>query len=75
MKQFPHSRNKQPGTWTPLLLENGVRSAWVTCPDCGESAALIHHTIHADGEVKPGLVCPTQGCAFNEQVKLEGWVG
>ena len=51
----------------------GSRTAIVSCPDCGESAALSDHEIDAAGDVTPSLVCPAKGCSFHEHVRLVGW--
>jgi len=61
-----------PGTWKGLKTNIG-RSASFTCPTCGKLAVLIDHSIDVDGTVAPSVVCPTDGCAFHDYVRLDGW--
>lgn len=70
-----------PGTWTRLVLaaEDGrperVR-ALVTCPRCGGSLLLAHHTIGEDGDVHPDVMHADRGrCKWTDWVRLEGWRG
>lgn len=46
--------------------------AEVTCSR-GHSIALRDHTVEADGQVIPSIVCKQPGCDFHEIVRLEGW--
>lgn len=59
------------GTWLAILID-GVRSARVTCLDCGKSYALDHE-IAADGTVTPSVACPTDGCKWHVHIVLDGW--
>ena len=62
------------GSWFPVNPPKPIRSsAMVNCRDCGKTASLSDHTIAANGEVTPSLVCPTDGCSFHEFVTLVGW--
>jgi len=65
---------KNPGQWRGLKAD-GVRTAGLSCPDCGQVASLSHHKIDQDGIVTPSVVCPTEGCKFHEWIKLDGWSG
>ena len=60
--------------WRPAAkaMEH-IFKAIVTCPDCGFESSLREHTIDAGGVVHPSLVCPGEGCAFHEFVRLEDW--
>lgn len=53
-------------------LSDGKRTALVSCPECGKVASLSGHTIAANGDVTPSLICPFD-CGFHEYVTLEGW--
>jgi hypothetical protein len=46
--------------------------AEVTCSR-GHGITLRDHTIEADGQVLPSIVCKRAGCTFHEVVRLEGW--
>lgn len=75
-KILPFDNDHKPGTWKALLLPLGrkyVRSATVTCPECGKVASLSDHQIGDDGTVSPSLLCPYDDCNFLEYVQLEGW--
>lgn len=55
--------------------EPDAPSAIVICPN-GHNCAIgifgiTRHTIAADGEVNPSVVCPE--CDFHEFVRLDGW--
>ena len=56
-----------PGQWR--VISGAV---WVSCPTCGQVGTLDHE-VAADGTVSPSLVCPRDGCAFHEYVRLAGW--
>ncbi len=73
MRTFSQNNNYKRGTWKGLKLSTGQRSADFTCPDCGQLAALTHHTIDWKGGVNPSVVCPNNGCKFHEYILLEGW--
>lgn len=66
------------GTWRPLKLADGRRSATVCCPKCGGSSTLEVHTIAEDGTVRPSLGCRWKlkgepACGWHAWVKLDGW--
>jgi hypothetical protein len=42
------------------------------CPN-GHIGVLDDHTIADDGAVSPSVVCPRKGCAFHENIILDGW--
>lgn len=69
---FKRGPRNEPGTWRPVNDPSGEVKASITCPKCGQAAA-IDHSIAADGAVTPSLVCPRDGCDFHEMGKLEGW--
>lgn len=52
---------------------DGVLTASLSCPYCGNVASLSQHTIEPDGTVKPSVVCPKSECDFHFYIKLEGW--
>ncbi len=54
-------------------VSDGVSTATVSCPDCGEVCSLTSHNIDAQGRVTPSLVCPTRNCDFHKFVELVGW--
>ena len=66
------SNDHTPGTWKPLQLPDGRRTATFTCPK-GHHGSLSDHDIMEDGQVHPSVLCMTEGCGFHEFVKLEGW--
>lgn len=72
MIKFPQSNNYEPGTWKGVRSDN-ERGASFTCPECSRTGSLIDHEINESGEVRPSVVCPSDGCSFHEFVKLEGW--
>ena len=59
--------------WEPSKRSDGVRTAFLTCPECGNSYSLTGLAIADDGVVTPSVVCPCEGCNFHEWVKLIGW--
>lgn len=63
------------GVWRGCSVPDNPsrRTAIVSCPGCGQSASLSDHTIGANGDVEPSLVCPAKGCSFHEHVTLVGW--
>ena len=67
------------GTWGPIITRNGnPASPIIHCPICDHSSVLSAHDILEDGTVTaPGpqtsVQCPTQGCAFHDQVRLLDW--
>lgn len=75
---------KKAPCWRPARLENGQRTATMSCPN-GHAASLSQHTIHDDGRVEPSVECPDGGryspdqqyacpkCSFHDYVTLEGW--
>lgn len=58
--------------WRRGSKADGTKSATISCPGCGKIASLGDHTIMAEGDVFPSLVCPFD-CGFHQFVKLEGW--
>lgn len=39
----------------------------------GHSGLMRVHTIAANGEVEPSVVCTVEGCGWHEFITLEGW--
>lgn len=69
-------KDKRPerGTWWPVRYQDGTRGAFWCCPNCGQSAGLKTHKIHADGEVTPSVVCEGatgKPCSFHDYITLE----
>lgn len=58
--------------WKGGIVEDGKRTAIVSCPGCSQVASLSAHTIADNGDVDPSLVCPFD-CGFHEYVTLGGW--
>ena len=73
MKVIPRGEWDVRGTWKGVRKESGERSAILTCPDCGLVASLTDHGIAPDGVVTPSVICPQDGCAFHEWIRLDGW--
>ena len=46
--------------------------AQMTCAR-GHAIVLSGHTISAQGEVRPSVVCRTPGCDFHDWVRLKDW--
>lgn len=61
------------GTWWPLNVSGGGRSASFGCPQCGVEGILDEHVIHNDGRVEPSVVCPS--CGWHDYIKLADWPG
>lgn len=68
------------GSWRSKR-RSGVTIAVVCCPKCGREAEIdaedpeTGHTVNSLGHVAPSLRCPTDGCDFDANVRLEGWDG
>lgn len=67
----------RPGEWRPLIGSDGL-SAMICCPECQKEATLTKHTIEANGEVRPSVVCPfgqveCPHCSFHVHATLVGW--
>lgn len=69
---WPHGKPEK-GTWHGGKKSTGVRTALLSCPDCGKIGSLGDHKIAANGAVSPSVVCPTEGCRFHEWIILDGW--
>lgn len=48
--------------------------AHMTC-DAGHPIVLKNHTIFANGNVHPSVICRTPGCQFHDFVVLREWTG
>lgn len=69
------------------MIVNGQfqHKAMLYCPNCHKPMSITNHSIDADGNVSPSVVCPNnlglaQGiekfgekCQFHEFVRLDGW--
>jgi hypothetical protein len=69
--------NIQP--WTPELLppywlppESDAHKAILVCPN-GHYERIKFHTIDADGNVSPSVVCQGKDCNFHETIVLTNW--
>ena len=60
-----HWKPSHPSTITRFKAE-------VTCSH-GHGVVLRDHTVEADGQVIPSVVCKEPGCDFHEMVCLVGW--
>lgn len=61
----------EPGKYRAAVCD-GVRSAVICCPSCGERGSLAgSHSIAPDGTVHPSVDCECGG--FHEMTRLEGW--
>lgn len=49
------------------------QSVWVKCPKC-KLVGKLSHAVDGKGMVEGALSCPTIGCDFCYDVKLEGWM-
>ncbi len=62
------------GVWKGAKMDNGSRTALMSCPQCWVVLSLSRHTIESDGTVKPSVSCFVRaGCFFHASVILEGW--
>lgn len=63
--------------WTVLTDEKKVRQTYVMCPECGKLAGIgppmSDHVIHSDGRVDGSLLCPTKGCGWHQNIRLESF--
>ena len=66
------AKSRPAASWKHLQLAGGAASATVSCPGCGCVATLEDHTIAADGQVQPSLLCPHR-CGFYDHVLLKNW--
>lgn len=81
-KEIPKFRDST-GGWCPSEKEDGTKSAWFWCPRCGLMGSLGGHTIDAEGNVTPSVLCGYNGylkdgvlqvCGFHETgIRLVGW--
>lgn len=73
MITVPQNNNDKPGTWKGISSPKGLRkSASLICPN-GHTCNLRNYEILENGSVHPSVLCPTDGCGFNEFITLEGW--
>jgi hypothetical protein len=73
-----------PALWWPRTAESGKRSAYFSCPGCGEWFDLDRWLIFEDGTVQPsvdhswpvkrgdGSVIPS--CKFHDRIQLLDWL-
>lgn len=76
-------REVQPGTWCVIgNIKKKEAVVSVCCPKCWCNSTVrrgpgigkdVGHTISANGEVKPSVVCPKKDCNFHEYIILEDW--
>lgn len=74
---FPRTENLWPekGTYRPSLV-NDVRSATITCPECGTRGSLAGtHEITKGGHVRPSVLCVGDKgrCGFHRFIRLADW--
>lgn len=83
MVELAYNPEKEPvkGTWKlvdvwhPEGEEIKYQDKWIytCCPDCGHEAFLNAHSVDAEGNAHPSLVCPYPPCTWHVFVKLAGW--
>lgn len=56
------------GTW----WRSYDRGIYFRCPN-GHIGSLDKHQIYSDGDVRPSVDCPREGCDFHEHISLEDW--
>lgn len=62
-----------PGHWKSCHPSTRRRfKAELTC-SASHAISLKNHSVAANGEVNPSVVCLSPGCQFHEYVRLEGW--
>jgi len=63
----------EPLTW---CMERDYTEKLIPVMVCsqGHESTLRTHSVANDGTVSPSSVCPVEGCAFHEYVRLDGWV-
>lgn len=62
-----------PGHWKSCHPSTRRRfKAELTC-SAGHGISLKTHSVAANGDVNPSVVCLTPGCQFHEYVRLAGW--
>lgn len=61
-----------PWWWRTAVAGIVVRPVWIRCPK-GHVARLEDHSVASDGTVTPGVQCPTDGCDFHDNARLDGW--
>lgn len=72
-----------PHSWDYVTCECGKTPcpfvddmALVTCSQGHTSRMTVRiHAVADDGTVSPSYVCPIDGCAFHDFVRLDGWQG
>jgi len=72
IRKGPDGTWPKAGTWRPIREENGRRTAYMGCPECGEISHLGDHAIDPHGNVSPSVVCPSCN-RFHRFIQLEGW--
>jgi hypothetical protein len=72
-KNIKQSASSLRNSWTPCHPSTAHRfKASMVCSH-GHVLTLGSHSISANGDVWPSVVCPTPGCHFHEYVRLKGW--
>jgi hypothetical protein len=51
----------------------GMKTAVISCPECGTVGSLRDHTIKPTGEVDPSVACPNMTCSFHAHIVLDDW--
>lgn len=65
--------NGGPGTWFPVTLPDGRRSAMLNCPGCPCTGSLSNHEVAVDGTVSPSVLLTCQHGTFHDFIRLENW--
>jgi len=72
MEHFKYSETREKGTYKPCFNQDGRKSAFIVCPDCGTRLHMNPHIVAANGTVSPSVVCHGDGCNFHDYVVLDG---
>lgn len=64
---IPHDNKLAPGSWF-LSAGQPVHR----CPECLRAAAMVLHSVDADGEVNASIACVSP-CGYHVWGKLDGW--
>ena len=73
-RTFLRSDDGYPGTW---VLREGWSAPVICCPLCTRTHLLDHarYSVSGEGEVTPTWQCPSDRCAFYDDLMLDGWHG
>ena len=62
-----------PGTWKGVTGKADIKAV-LRCPDCRHRQFLGEkHTVSANGDVNPSVVCPYDDCSWHVHITLLDW--